>query len=90
VAGIITATDRLFNAVLALWLIRSEVPDRKRTVELVIGFAGGMALLGIDLRGRALELIGAGAVILSAFGYASAALLYRRWLNDKSALGSRR
>jgi len=30
VAGILTATDPLFTAVLALWLIRSEAVDRKR------------------------------------------------------------
>jgi drug/metabolite transporter (DMT)-like permease len=56
VAGILTATDPLFTAVLALWLVRSEVPDRRRTLGLVIGFIGVVALLGIDLRGRALEL----------------------------------
>ena len=86
VAGILTATDPLFTAVLALWLVRSEVPNRKRTVGLIIGFVGVVALLGIDLRGSAVELLGAGAVILSALGYASAALLYRRWLADQAAL----
>ena len=40
VAGILTATDSLFTAVLALWLIRSEAVDRKRFAGLVIGFAG--------------------------------------------------
>jgi drug/metabolite transporter (DMT)-like permease len=30
---------------------------------------------------------GAGAVLLSALGYALAALLYRRWLDDVPALG---
>ncbi len=83
VAGILTATDPLFTAVLALWLIRSEIPDRKRFAGLVIGFAGVVALLGIDLRG---ELLDAGAVMLSALGYAGAALLYRRWLADQPAL----
>jgi len=86
VAGILTATDPLFTAVLALWLIRSEAPDRRRTAGLIIGFVGVVALLGIDLRGSAMELLGAGAVILSALGYASAALLYRRWLADQTAL----
>jgi drug/metabolite transporter (DMT)-like permease len=86
VAGILTATDPLFTAVLALWLIKSEVPDRRRTAGLIIGFVGVVALLGIDLRGSAMELLGAGAVILSALGYASAALLYRRWLADQAAL----
>jgi drug/metabolite transporter (DMT)-like permease len=90
VAGILTATDPLFTAVLALWLIRSEAVDSKRFAGLVIGFAGVIALLGIDLRGSAAELLGAGAVLLSAVGYAGAALLYRRWLADAPALGSPR
>jgi drug/metabolite transporter (DMT)-like permease len=73
--------------VLALWLIRSEAVDRKRFAGLVMGFAGVIALLGIDFRGSTAELLGAGAVLLSALGFASAALLYRRWLADARALG---
>jgi drug/metabolite transporter (DMT)-like permease len=46
---------------------------------LVIGFVGVIALLGIDVRGDAPEFLGASAVLLSALGYAAAALLYRRW-----------
>ena len=87
VAGILTATDPLFTAVLALWLVRSEAADRRRFAGLVIGFAGVIALLGIDLRGNGAELVGAGAVLLGALGYAGAALLYRRWLADVPALG---
>jgi drug/metabolite transporter (DMT)-like permease len=87
VAGILTATDPLFTAVLALWLIRSEAVNRKQFAGLLIGFAGVVALLGIDFRGHAGELLGAGAVLLSALGYAAAALLYRRWLTDAPALG---
>jgi drug/metabolite transporter (DMT)-like permease len=73
--------------VLALWLIRSEAVNRKRFTGLVIGLAGVVALLGLDIHGRAAELLGAGAVLLSALGYALAALLYRRWLDDIPALG---
>jgi drug/metabolite transporter (DMT)-like permease len=87
VAGILTATDPLFTAVLALWLIRSEVPGRKRLAGLVIGFAGVIALLGIDFRGSAVELLAAEAVLLGALGYAGAALVYRRWLPDVPAIG---
>jgi drug/metabolite transporter (DMT)-like permease len=87
VAGILTATDPLFTAVLALWLIRSEAVDRKRFTGLVIGFAGVIALLGLDFGGSATELLGAGAVLLAALGYAAAALLYRRWLADAPAVG---
>jgi drug/metabolite transporter (DMT)-like permease len=86
-AGILTATDPLFTALLALWLIRSEVPGRKQLAGLVIGFAGVIALLGINFRGNAVELLGAGAVLLSALGYAGAALIYRRWLADVPAVG---
>jgi drug/metabolite transporter (DMT)-like permease len=87
VAGILTATDPLFTAVLALWLIRSEAVDRKRFTGLLIGLAGVIALLGLDFRGQAGELLGAAAVLTSALGYAGAALLYRRWLADAPALG---
>jgi drug/metabolite transporter (DMT)-like permease len=86
-AGILTATDPLFTALLALWLIRSEAVDRKRFGGLLVGFAGVVALLGLDFHGHAAELLGAGAVLLSALGYAGAALLYRRWLADVPALG---
>jgi drug/metabolite transporter (DMT)-like permease len=47
-----------------------------------------IALLGLDFRGHADELLGAGAVLLAALGYAGAALIYRRWLADVPALGS--
>jgi hypothetical protein len=90
VAGILTATDPLFTAVLALWLIRSEAVDRKRFTGLIVGFAGVAALLGIDVHGHAGELLGGGAVLLSALGYAAAALVYRRWLADAPALGGPR
>lgn len=86
-AGILTATDPLFTAVLALWLIRSEAVGRRQLAGLLIGFAGVVALFGMDFRGHAEEVLGAGAVLLSAFCYATAALLYRRWLADAPALG---
>lgn len=87
VAGILTATDPLFTAVLALWLVRSEVPGRKQLAGLVLGFAGVITLLGLDFRGSTVELLAAGAVLLSALGYAAAALVYRRWLADVPAIG---
>ena len=87
VAGILTATDPLFTALLALWLIRSEVPGRKQLAGLVLGFAGVIALLGLNFHGSAIELLAAGAVLLSALGYAAAALVYRRWLADVPAIG---
>jgi drug/metabolite transporter (DMT)-like permease len=85
-AGILTATDPLFTAVLALWLIRSEAVGRRRFAGLVIGFAGVVALLGLDFHGQPAELAGAGAVLLAAAMFAAAALVYRRWLAGVPAL----
>lgn len=87
VAGILTATDPLFTALLALWLVRSEAVSRARFAGLITGFAGVVALLGLDFHGRPGELLGGGAVLLAALGFAGAALVYRRWLTDVPALG---
>ena len=87
VAGILTATDPLFTALLAVWLVRSEKVSRRQLAGLVTGFAGVVALLGLDIRGQLAELVGAAAVILAALGYAAAALIYRRWLGDLPAVG---
>lgn len=86
-AGILTATDPLFTALLAFWLLRSEAVSLKRFGGLVIGFAGVVALLGLDFGGRFDQILGGGAVLLSALGFAGAALIYRRWLGDVPALG---
>ncbi len=90
VAGILTATDPLFTAVLALWLVRSEAVSRRRFTGLVVGFASVIALLGLDFHGQPAELVGAGAVLLAAAGFAGAALVYRRWLTDVRRWPSRR
>lgn len=86
-AGILTATDPLFVAVLAFWVARSEALGLRRFGGLLIGFAGVAVLLGFDARGGRGELGGAAAVVVSAVCYAMAALIYRRWLADVPALG---
>ena len=78
--GILIATDPLFTALLALWLIRAEAAGRRQLAGLALGFAGVVALLGLDFSSQPEALLGAAAVLLSAAGYAAAALLYRRWL----------
>jgi drug/metabolite transporter (DMT)-like permease len=52
-----------------------------------VGFAGVVALLGLDFSSQTEALLGAGAVQLSALGYAASALLYERWLADTPPLG---
>lgn len=85
--GILIATDSLFTALLALWLIRAEAVGRRQFAGLVVGFAGVVALLGLDFSGQPDALLGAAAVLFSALGYAAAVLLYRRWLPGTPALG---
>jgi len=85
--GILIATDPLFTALLALWLFRAEAVTRGQLAGLVLGFAGVVALLGLDFSTQIVALLGAGAVLLSAGGYAASALLYRRWLPNAPALG---
>ena len=85
--GILIATDPLFTALLALWLFRAEAVTRRQLAGLVLGFTGVVALLGLDFSTQIAALLGAGAVLLSAAGYAASALLYRRWLPNAPALG---
>ena len=68
--------------------VANQVRDPRPGAPLVWSSAlpAWWALLGIDVRGDAAELPGAGAVILGALGYAGAALLYRRWLSGTPAL----
>jgi drug/metabolite transporter (DMT)-like permease len=54
----------------------------KRLVGLLIGLAGVVALVGIDVAGKPDELLGAGAVLLAAVGYAIGPMLLKRYLAD--------
>ncbi len=75
-AGLLVAAEPLFVAALALGVQRSERPDLRRLVGLVVGLIGVTALLGLDLTGLgAAGLIGAAMVLTAALMYAVAALL---------------
>ncbi|MDQ6673670.1 MAG: DMT family transporter [Chloroflexota bacterium] len=87
-AGLLIAADPLFIALLALRLDRSEGLSGLRLMGLLLGFSGVVALLGLDLRGDALGLVGAGLVLLAALCYAGGALLIKRSFSDVSPVGS--
>lgn len=70
VAAIIIAAVPLMVAALALRFNRSERPDRRRMIGLLAGFAGVALLVGVDASGHVSTLLGAGAVLLAAAGYA--------------------
>jgi drug/metabolite transporter (DMT)-like permease len=68
--AIIIASVPLIAALLALRFDATERPTPLRAAGLVIGFGGVIALVGIDVAGRADELLGTGAILLAAIGYA--------------------
>lgn len=81
-AAIIIATVPLMVAALALRFSAAERPDRRRLAGLVAGFAGVALLVGIDASGRASTLLGAGAVLLAAAGYATGPMILAARLAD--------
>jgi drug/metabolite transporter (DMT)-like permease len=69
-AAIIIAAVPLIGAVLALRFDHSERPTPVRAAGLGIGFAGVIALVGIDVAGNSAELVGALCILVAAVGYA--------------------
>ncbi len=62
-AAILVATMPLLVALLSIRLSSTDTPSGLRLLGLVIGLAGVVALLGIDVAGRADELWGAALVV---------------------------
>src|SRR4051794_1258620 len=79
-AAIIIAAAPLLVAVLALRFDPGERVTGRRLAGLLIGFAGGIALVGIDVAGSADELLGALAVLVAALGYAAGPMILGRHL----------
>ena len=84
-AGLFMAAVPLVGAVLARLTGRHEPLGARRAVGLVVGLAGVVALLGLDLgRGDAGAIVSLAVV---ALGYAAGPLLISRSLADLPALG---
>jgi drug/metabolite transporter (DMT)-like permease len=82
IAAIVIATVPLLIALLALRFDHTERPTRIRMAGMLLGLAGVIALVGIDLSGRSGELLGAGAVMVAALGYAAGPMIIKRHLLD--------
>ncbi|MEA2320449.1 MAG: hypothetical protein QOD81_299 [Solirubrobacteraceae bacterium] len=82
VAAIIIAAAPLIVAVLALRFDASERVSGRRLIGLLIGLGGVVALVGIDIAGQTDELLGAGAILLAAAGYAAGPMILKRKLAD--------
>ena len=69
-AAILIAAVPLFIALLAIRFDPEERATGRRLVGLVVGLAGVVVLMGIDVAGDRDELLGAGAILIAALGYA--------------------
>lgn len=79
-AAILIATVPLLIALFSLRLAASERVTGLRLLGLVIGFVGVAALVGVDISGDSGELLGVGAVLIAACGYAIGPLILKRAL----------
>jgi drug/metabolite transporter (DMT)-like permease len=79
-AAIIIASVPLFIALLAIRFDQSERATGRRLVGLFVGLGGVVALVGIDVGGHSDELLGAGAIVLAALGYAAGPMIFKRQL----------
>jgi drug/metabolite transporter (DMT)-like permease len=86
-AAILVATVPLFVALIATRFDHSERPTPTRLVGMLIGLAGVVALVGIDIGGKGDELLGALAILLVAFLYAIGPMIVKRRLSDVDPLG---
>jgi drug/metabolite transporter (DMT)-like permease len=90
-AAIVIAAVPLLVALLAIRFDPAERAHGARLAGLVLGLAGVAALVGIDVAGRRDELLGAGAVLLAAVGYAAGPMVLKRHLADldgRAAMGA--
>jgi drug/metabolite transporter (DMT)-like permease len=85
--AILIAAMPLMVALLSLRFIPGERLTRTRVVGLVLGFAGVVALLGIDIAGRGSELLGSALVLMATLCYALATIIVSRRLTDLDPFG---
>jgi drug/metabolite transporter (DMT)-like permease len=76
-AAILISSVPLNVALLALRFDHSERPTAVRALGLLLGFGGVIVLMGIDVAGKGGELLGAGAILLAAVGYAIGPMLIK-------------
>jgi drug/metabolite transporter (DMT)-like permease len=86
-AAILIAAVPLVIALIALRFDHDERAEGPRLAGLVVGFAGVVALLGLDVAGRPGELLGAAAILVAAVGYAIGPMIIKHRLSDLDPLG---
>ena len=86
-AAILIAALPLVVSFLALRFDHAERPTPVRLAGMLVGLAGVVALVGIDIGGRGAELLGAAAVLAATLGYACGPLIVKRHLAGADPLG---
>lgn len=86
-AAILIAAVPLTVALLAIRYAPSERPTGSRLVGLLIGLTGVIALMGIDVAGKPLELLGALCILGATIGYAVGPMIAKMRLSDLHPLG---
>jgi len=84
-AAIVIAAVPLIVALLAVAFAPAERASGKRLAGLLVGFAGVITLVGLDLTGSTEELLGALAILGAAVGYAIGPMLLRAKLSELDA-----
>ena len=90
-SAIMVSAVPLIGAVLAMRFDHSERPTPIRAVGLLIGFTGVIALVGLNVGGHHGELLGIGAIMLTATGYAIGPMLLKHRLSgadSRATLGA--
>jgi drug/metabolite transporter (DMT)-like permease len=90
-AAIMVASVPLIGAMLAMRFDHSERPTPVRAFGLLIGFCGVIALVGIDVAGHRGELLGIGAIMLTATGYAIGPMVVKHrlgGLDPRASMGA--
>ena len=85
--GLLISSEPLMVALLATRLAAGERVEGRRLAGMLLGLAGVAVLLGLDVGGDRLRLLGAGMVLVAALCYSVAALLIRLRLSAVSQLG---
>ena len=79
--AIVIACVPLMVAGLAIRFDHAERATGKRLAGLLLGLAGVVALVGIDVAGHGKEMLGVAAVLLGAFGYSVGPMVLKRQLS---------
>lgn len=81
-AAILVASVPLIIAALAIRFDPEEKAEGSRLLGLFVGFAGVVALVGLDIAGDSMELLGAFAILLATVGYAVGPMILKLGLAE--------